>query len=158
MKRKEIRRQFNLPEEVPILDVASENFKEEFAFNVWSTFSCSDYRNDRERPYNGQPQTSDGERGKTEVKGITFRDLQDCMIQGFLNASDDNDLAKLTFERNEEFKNTEYACKGTWRPQDVYKIKDDLDPLAVIQNALCFVEFYMGIFPNVPPLNLTPQK
>ena len=146
-----------MPTDIPILDALGKNFKDELAFNLWSVHSCSDYRNERERPYDGQPQTSDGERGKTEVKGITFRDLQDCMIQGFLSGSGIEELQHKVFERDKEFQGSEYANKGTWRPQDVYKIKDDIDPLAVIQNTLCFVEYYMGIYPNIPKLTLNPK-
>ena len=37
----------------------------------------------RERPYLGQAHTTHGERGKTEVKGITMRDVADCIARGF---------------------------------------------------------------------------
>lgn len=35
----------------------------------------------RDRPYSGQPHTSEGVRGATEIRGITFRDLRDCYIR-----------------------------------------------------------------------------
>jgi hypothetical protein len=44
----------DLGKEVEMLDVSKEDFKEQFEFDIWSTSGSSDYRNDRERPYNGQ--------------------------------------------------------------------------------------------------------
>lgn len=40
----------------------------------------------RERPYLGQLHTDHGERGKTEVKGLTMRDIADCIARGFAQA------------------------------------------------------------------------
>jgi len=138
---------------IPIIDSNDEDFKEKFDFNLWSTQSNSDYRNDKERPYNGQPHTSNGIRGKQVVSGITMRDLRDCLIQAFLVSSSDEELQKKVFEISDDpdiGKGTKYAAKGNWRPQDVYEIDfDDIDPIAVAQNLTCFVEHYMGIFPNL---------
>lgn len=87
---------------------------------------------DRSRPYDGQPHTDLGERGKQEVQGITMRDLRDCFIRGCYDASG--------------------LTPADW-PRDVYGLPwDDMDPIAVCQNMLCWVERYMGIFPNVPEL------
>ena len=36
----------------------------------------------RERPYLGQSHTLHGSRGKTEVRGITMRDVADCIARG----------------------------------------------------------------------------
>lgn len=34
--------------------------------------------------------------------------------------------------------------------QDAYKIDfNDIDPIAIAQNLTCFIEHYMGIYPNV---------
>lgn len=41
----------------------------------------------RNREYVGQPHTDSGERGKTEVKGITMRDIVDCFVLGCFDAS-----------------------------------------------------------------------
>ena len=39
---------------------------------------------------------------------------------------------------------------GTWRPQDVYKIRwEEIDPIAMAQNLTCQIEKMMGIFPNI---------
>ena len=87
---------------------------------------------ERDRPYDGQPHTDQGERGKQEVKGLTLRDIADCIVLGFLDAG-----------------GIERECPIR---DDVYTIERDLDYVAVIQNAICHVEKMMGIYPNVPKL------
>lgn len=101
----------------------------------------------RDRPYLGQPHTDKGIRGKTEIKGITFRDLHDCFIRAamfsFLHGDETKELLK-------EAKKGEKAilCEN-----DLYKFNwDDIDPMALCQNLSCEVERIMGIFPNVPGL------
>jgi hypothetical protein len=66
------------------IDNFFNEIKEEF-----ERISPSDYLTTlvRDRPYDGQSHTDTGERGKTEVKGITFRDLRDCFIRGAFHAS-----------------------------------------------------------------------
>ena len=88
---------------------------------------------ERNRPYDGQPQTSRGGRGKQEVKGLTIRDVCDCMVLGFLD------------------------CAGIHREcpihDDIYTIDlSEIDPGAMIRNAACHIEKMMGIYPNVPGL------
>ena len=95
----------------------------------------SAYSLERHRPYDGQPHTDQGQRGKTEVRGLTMRDVADCMVRGFLDAAG---------------KRREYPIRD-----DLYTIEEDLDYGAVIQCAMCWVEKYMGIYPNVP--GLTPD-
>lgn len=159
---------------IPMLDADSENFKDGLAFNLWSTQSNSDYRNDRERPYNGQPWTDDGLRGSTEVTGLTFRDIKDCLIKAMLiSAPSDEYLQEGEFLKCWDFseckvegdkpKPTSYLLKnqdkyvstkvdtGNWRPQDVYKIDwNKVDPLAIAQNLSVEIEKMMGIYPNIP--------
>lgn len=83
----------------------------------------------RDRPYDGQAWTDDGERGKTEVRGLTMRDIRDCLLLAFYDSS---------------------------RPEsDNIKCVDNLpleqmSPLAISQNLCCWIEKYMGIFPNIP--------
>ena len=103
-------------------------------------------KNDRNRPYNGQLHTDFGEREKTLVKGLTMRDISDCIAQGFLAASHDSSLQDKTSAMCPEEK---WYHKNNWEYNDLYKIKMDIDPMAVIQNALCYIEAYMGIFPNI---------
>jgi len=88
---------------------------------------------DRQRAYDGQPWTETGERGRTEIKGITMRDLRDCYIRACFDSSDISapDYPKSIFDLD-------------W---------EHIDPLAVCQNMLCWVEKYMGIYPNIPKLN-----
>ncbi len=97
----------------------------------------------RDRPYTGQPQTDTGERGKTEVRGVTFRDLRDCYIRAFFLAS-----SHINSEKYEE------ACQGEFAhlcENDLYGWDlNEIDPMAVFQNFSCEIEQLMGIYPNVP--------
>jgi hypothetical protein len=97
----------------------------------------------RDRPYLGQEHTSAGTRGKTEVKGITFRDLRDCFVRACCHAGD---VEELSEEAN---KGEDAAlCEN-----DLYKLDwDKIDPMAVFQNLACEVEKIMGIYPNVQKL------
>jgi hypothetical protein len=142
---------------IPMLSMDDPDFGAKLDFAMNTDGSSSDYENDRNRPYNGQPWTDNGIRGAQEVKGITMRDLKDCLIQAFLvcvdpDIPDQAVLAKKVFEISNDpdiGKGTEYAAKGTWRTQDVYKVDlSKVDPVAVAQNMTCFVEHYMGIYPN----------
>lgn len=100
---------------------------------------------DRNRPYDGQPHTHNGERGKTLVAGLTFRDVKDCFIKGALLACGGQENFKYLYER---------AKQNTWVEDDIYKIPwEQIDPLAVWQNMSCEMERMMGIFPNVPKLD-----
>jgi len=101
----------------------------------------------RNRPYRGQPHTDEGIRGKTEVKGITFRDLCDAFIIGACSASSHQLGGELYEKANGDRK----VCKT-----DLYRLDwNDMDIVAVMQNMTCEVERMMGIFPNVPDLNRT---
>lgn len=111
----------------------------------------NDHNMRRDRPYNGQPHTDTGERGKTEIKGITFRDLRDCFIRAILLST-----GAETISGKDMRPLYEEACKG----EDAVLCENDLygwdlnqlDPMAVFQNFSCEVERIMGIFPNVPGL------
>lgn len=111
----------------------------------------NDHNMRRDRPYNGQPHTDTGERGKTEIKGITFRDLRDCFIRAILLST-----GTETISGKDMRPLYEEACKG----EDAVLCENDLygwdlnqlDPIAVAQNLSCEVERIMGIFPNVPKL------
>lgn len=106
----------------------------------------SSYSNDRNRPYDGQSHTDYGQRGKTKIKGITFRDLRDCYIKGCLLSSGEG----ILYDR---------AIDGSWLPGDVYKIDwEQIDPIAVAQNMSVEVEKLMGIYPNVPELRNNNNK
>lgn len=88
---------------------------------------------DRNRPYNGQPWTDDGERGKQEVHGLTMRDIKDCFVRACYDSA--------------PIPESEY-------PKSIYDLPwGDIDIMAVCKNMSCWVERYMGIFPNVGKFN-----
>jgi hypothetical protein len=104
----------------------------------------------RDRPYTGQLHTDTGIRGSQTISGITFRDLRDCYIRAIcLSAGIDNE--------------TEYqeALKGEdalLEENVVYRLKGNIDPMAIFQNMTCEVEKLMGIYPNVPKLSLNNNE
>jgi len=92
--------------------------------------------NDRNRPYDGQEHTDQGERGKTIVKDLTMRDIVDCMIKGFLSAGLNDELI-------------DKVEAGTWTYSDIYEIDNNFDPRAMTQNTICEIEKMMNIYPNI---------
>jgi len=117
-----------------ILCMADDDFETNFQIALNRVGGCTDYRTDRERPYDGQPHTDFGERGKQLVEGLTMRDISDCICKGWFVAAGQQDNVDAEL----------------WRYNELYKIEGDLDPMAVIQNATCEIEKMMGIFPNIP--------
>lgn len=104
----------------------------------------SAYSNERDRPYDGQPQTANGLRGRELISGLTFRDVKDCFINGALLSCGGIDGCENLYERAET---------NTWIEDDLYKIPfEKIDPLAMWQNMACEMEKMMGIYPNVPRL------
>ena len=100
----------------------------------------------RNRPYDGQPHTDHGERGKTLIAGLTMRDVADCfnracaLSQGHTNPD-------------------EYERANNGELVDLYKLNwQDFDPGAIGQNLTCEIERMMGIFPNVPKIETTDAK
>lgn len=91
----------------------------------------------RDRPYDGQSQTDQGERGKQEVHGVTMRDVHDAFVIGAFQAGG------FAFDFTEDYSRIYH---GT-----IHDLPwDQMDPLAVIQNAMCELEKRMGIYPNLP--------
>ena len=89
----------------------------------------------RDRPYDGQSHTDAGERGRQEVSGVTMRDIRDAFVIGAFQASG------FFFEEEGRSK-----YEGT-----IYDLPwDELDPGAVMNNAICEIENRMGIWPNLP--------
>lgn len=84
-------------------------------------------KTDPSRAYSGQEHTHLGERGKTAIRAVTLRDIADCFQLGHFMASG--------------------LPTDKW-PDDIHDLPD-LDPGAVIQNAVCEIERRMGIFPNL---------
>jgi|ERR1035437_2890080 hypothetical protein len=117
-----------MSKEIPILE------PDEFLMlsGVMEWIMPSDYPppESRDRPYNGQSHTDLGTRGRTEIRGITFRDLRDCFVRACFQASG--------------------LSKNEW-PKSLYDLPwNHMDAIAVQQNLSCEVEKLMGIFPNVP--------
>jgi hypothetical protein len=108
----------------------------------------NDQNMERCRPYTGQPHTDTGERGRTEVKGITFRDLRDAYVRAvFLSAYH---IAPLKYEEANK------GERAALCDNDLYELDwNQLDPVAICQNLTCEVERIMGIYPNVPKLIAT---
>lgn len=97
----------------------------------------SAYSWDRNRPYNGQPWTFNGESGKTEVSGITQRDIVDCFVGAALDSCGD--------------KQPELYAKRDKPIHDlIYEVDlESIDPIAWAMNMLIRIEKMMGIYPNV---------
>lgn len=90
---------------------------------------------DPDRPFDGQPHTDQGERGKT-LCNLRFRDIADCVAIGFLRSCGFSEERIRASTRN-----------------DLYEAVDedpDFDPCAAIQIANCEMERRMGIYPNLP--------
>jgi hypothetical protein len=93
----------------------------------------------RDRPYDGQPQTDVGERGKQDVYGVTIRDVRDSFVIGAFEA------AGFAFDHTDDYTP---IYTGT-----IYDLPwEEMDPSAVLSNAMCELERRMGIYPNVPKL------
>jgi hypothetical protein len=113
---------------------------EDFGNNQgWNSYL---YRN---RPYKGQMHTDLGERGRTEIKGISFRDLHDAFILAAFEAGND----QLTEEQYENVK------KNKVTESDIYNLDlNKIDAMAWQQNMSIRIEKMMGIYPNVPQLTI----
>lgn len=113
-----------------------------------------DHNMSPDRPYNGQPHTSTGMRGATEIRGITFRDLRDCFIRAYIlshghyKSGTLEELQPNATLRDEATKGVTAALSEN----DVYTLVGGIDPIAVAQNLACEVEKMMGIYPNVPAM------
>lgn len=114
----------------------------------------------RNRPYNGQPHTSTGQRGATEVTGITFRDLRDAFIRAYVQSHEvykpgtiEEVQPNAALHREAEKGENATICED-----DVYKLKGTIDPIALAQNLSCEIEKLMGIYPNVPKLTFTSES
>jgi hypothetical protein len=112
---------------------------------IRATMGSSAVSMDHDRPYDGQPHTDSGGRGKQEVKGITMRDVQDCLIRAIVVCLDPSSEVGKDLRRKLE--------DGSLIWDNIYEA--DLnwcDPIAIGQNLTCEIEKIMGIYPNVPDL------
>ena len=114
----------------------------------------SDHLTDPNRPFTGQPHTDGGERGKTAITGIRFRDLADCVVKAFVDA------AGFSIEdEGERGELRRRADDGTLNYNDVYRLDlSKMGPLALQQNISCRVEKAMGIYPNVERLTADAES
>ncbi len=102
--------------------------------------NLSDHTTDPDRPFTGQSHTDQGERGKTEIKGIRFRDLADCVVKAFVDSTPG--VSDVLRER---------ANDGTLNYNDLYELDlTKMSPIALIQNINCRVGEAMGIYLNIP--------
>lgn len=95
----------------------------------------------RDRPYNGQAHTDQGERGKAFVEGLTMRDVNDCFRRAILQSTGSVELNAIADDGDQK------AITNA-----IYDLVDwnDIDPIAIGQNLSCEIERMMGIFPNLP--------
>ena len=101
---------------------------------------------DRDRPYDGQPHTDTGERGRQEVHGLTMRDVVDCLIRAMVVCTDPDSEVGQDLRRKKD-------C-GALIWENIYEADlAQIDPIALAQNLTCEIETVMGIFPNVPGLS-----
>ena len=98
----------------------------------------------RTRPYAGQPHTDYGERGKTEIKGLTFRDLRDCYVRACCLSAPG--ARSLWHDEAADGENARLA------ENDIYALPwgSKMDPVAIAQNLSFEIEKLMGIYPNIP--------
>lgn len=119
---------------------------------IFEDFENSQGLNDtmwRNRPYKGQRHTVLGERGKTEIKSITFRDLHDAFILAAFDAGN----FMLTEEQNKRRE------QGRMFINEIYQLDlNRLDPIAWEQNMGVRIEKMMGIYPNIPELKIDEGK
>lgn len=111
--------------------IEPEGFNQMLKWAFFEIQGSSGLSLERDRPYDGQPHTDQGERGKQIVEGLTMRDIADCIVKGFLDCGDIDRECPIH--------------------DDIYTIDlNEIDPGALIQNAVCHIERMMGIFPNLP--------
>ena len=111
--------------------MSEESFLKEMKWAFSDIQGSSSLSLDRNRPYDAQPHTHQGQRGETLVEGLTMRDITDCIVMGCMDAAG--------------------VDREIFIQDDLYSLDwDDIDPVAVIQNAVCRIEKMMGIYPNVP--------
>jgi hypothetical protein len=108
----------------------------------WNDCSMS-----RARPYTGQPHTCTGIRGSAKIEGITFRDLRDAYIRAYCLSAGGADESNMPYYNEAQKGEKAALCEA-----DIFNLKGDVDPIAVVQNLGCELEKLMGTYPNVPKL------
>lgn len=124
---------------------------------------------DRDRPYEGQPWTTQGERGKILVAGLTKRDIFDCLLMAMVDVAAFPQRTPGEFDDHFDFTGRckvpgceDPRCKleaGTLTVDDVYHLDlSSFDPVALAQNLDCRIEKRMGIFPAIPASAPTTEQ
>ncbi len=91
-----------------------------------------------DRPFDGQAHTDQGERGRQEVKGVSYRDLRDAYVIACFQAS---------------------GLEPKDYPKTIYELPwDQMDPGAVASNMVCEVERRQGVYPNVDSVKNADAK
>lgn len=92
-----------------------------------------------------------GERGMTEIRGITFRDLHDAFLRAaFLSSGDQNPASFQEARKGED-------CVLTWADLEHIDL-NKIDVAAWSQNLGIEIEKLMGIYPNIPKLTSIDPK
>lgn len=103
----------------------------------------------KQRPFTGQPHTHVGNRGKTEIKKIIYRDVFDAVVKAIALCAGDSKMR-------------ERADNETLLIKDLYDIPEEnlrtIDPVAVAQSVCVEIEKRQGIYPNVTHLQPMDQK
>ncbi len=76
----------------------------------------------RERPYSGQPHTFSGKRGTLELRGLTKRDVCDCIARGFAQSLQAGD--KWDFDEHALLQN---AMCNVEKMMDIYPNVEGLE-------------------------------
>lgn len=112
---------------------------------------------DKNRPYlEQQPR-----RAMMEIKGLTRRDISDCMALGILECKEGDDIPRVYVSEKgnlfKDFDSLEKAGEGLSDSyvdpervtyNDLYGWNlDNIDPVAAIQNMACHLERRMKVYP-----------
>lgn len=112
---------------------------------------------DTNRPYIEQQPL----RAKMIIKGLTRRDISDCMVLGILTCKEGCDLPMIyvsekgnKFKSWKDFEKSQEVCSESYIDPERVTYEDlygwnlnKIDPIAAIQNMACFLERRMGVFP-----------
>lgn len=107
----------------------------------------NDHNMSRDRPYNGQTHTLNGQRGARQIAGITMRDMRDCFVRAFILAHEYYEPGTLVrIEPNATLSDAARLGElAAITENDLYTLKGDTDPMAVAQMMMCEIERIMGV-------------
>lgn len=118
-----------------------------------------DHNMQRDRPYNGQPHTDTGTRGRQEISGVTMRDIRDCFFRAYIKSHNYyvNGSIQPIQPNSTLIDEANKGVNGVISENDLYTLIGGFDPVAVSQNLTCEIEKIMGIYPNVPELTIKTE-